>query len=146
MQRLITADSSGPGAQNEWLMCKDCCGKDWAGGISGERSRRSAGKEGKYAKAERVGARHHPERYCVCLSVRILSTGAEAPIHEAPGCGERGEGLQGGLHCLSWERGQGRSDGEHGVSAAGYVSGFYGLRGDDARAGRQLEGGDCAWR
>src|SRR5258708_3794750 len=119
------------------VRCKDCCGKDWAGGISGERFGRSAGKRGKCAKAERAVAwhsaeRHCAERHCAAWRFRFTGVGAEAPVQEAPGCGERGEGLQGGLHCVSWERGQGRSHVEHGVSAVRYVSGFHGLRGDDA--------------
>src|ERR1700680_832745 len=70
----------------------------------------------------------------------------DAPLCEESGCEEWREGLQGWLHRVSRERGEGCSHGEYGFQAARYVSGLYGLRGDDARAERQLEGSDRAWR
>src|ERR1700744_5275922 len=63
----------------------------------------------------------------LCASFRT-----EASLCAAPGRGERGEGLQRGLHCLSRQRWKGCPDGEYCVSAAGYVSRFHGLRGNDA--------------
>ena len=56
----------------------------------------------------------------------------DAPLCEQSGCEEWREGLQGWLHCLSRERGERCSHGEYGVHSAGYVSGLYGLRRDDA--------------
>jgi hypothetical protein len=105
---------------------------------------------GEGGKVERVWTRRHPDGDCVglgcaALGVGFAGAGAAASVHEACECRERGEGLQRGLHCLSWGGWQRRAEREHGVFAAGYLSGFYGLRGDDAGAGRQLEGGDRAW-
>src|SRR6202051_2935847 len=71
---------------------------------------------------------------------------ADAPLCEKSGCEEWREGLQGWLHRVSRERREGCSHGEYGFQAARYVSELYGLRGDDARAERELEGSDRAWR
>src|ERR1700686_3510302 len=67
-------------------------------------------------------------------------------LYEASGCEEWGEGLQGWLHCVSRQRGEGRSRNEHSVQEAGYLPRFYGLCRDYAGAERQLEGRNRAWR
>src|SRR6266851_3807120 len=58
---------------------------------------------------------------------RLASFSTDAPLYEASGCEERGEGLQGWLHCVSRRRGEGCSRNEHSVPEDGYVSGFHGL-------------------
>src|ERR1700680_3568126 len=81
--------------------------------------------------SEGIGGRTH-RIACRASWSPFASFRPDAPLCEKSGCEEWTEGLQGRLHCLSRERGEGCSHGEYGFQAARYVSGLYGLRWDDA--------------